>query len=357
MFSHLSVPRVSRRVGGCVVLSLLLTSIPNAEAQYFGQNKVRYEDLDFAVLKTTHFDIYYYEQEASSIDEAGRLAERWYARLSTVLGHEIGARQPLVLYANHPDFEQTTVISGLIGPTTGGVTERLRNRMVLPFTGTLGDTSHVLGHELVHAFQFDMAQRGTFALPLWFIEGMAEYLSLGPVHAQTALWLRDALIHDELPTFEDLASPNYFPYRFGHAAWAYLTGRWGDAIVPALFAAASEGGDVLGAIESVTGVAIDQLSRDWHAAIAATYRDLDPSAVRAAGKPLVTEQHEGGELNVGPSLSPDGRLLAFYAAKPLFSVDRFCGAARTGDVQRRRSEVVNATTGNREREIEFDTLG
>src|SRR5918996_1759541 len=162
-----------------------------AEAQYFGQNKVRYEDLEFSVLKTTHFDIYYYEQEAASVGEAGRIAERWYERMARVLDHRLRARQPLVLYANHPDFEQTTVISGLIGPSTGGVTERLRNRMVLPFTGTLADTSHVLGHELVHAFQFDMARRGTFQLPLWFIEGMAEYLSLGPVHSQTALWLRD----------------------------------------------------------------------------------------------------------------------------------------------------------------------
>jgi Tol biopolymer transport system component len=268
--------------------------------------------------------------------------------------------------------------------------------MVLPFAGTLADTSHVLGHELVHAFQFAMARRGTFALPLWFIEGMAEYLSLGPTHAQTALWLRDALIHDDLPGFDDLSNPEYFPYRFGHAAWAYLAGRWGDGIVPVLFAAASERGDVVGALESVTGVSIDQLSRDWHAAIAAAYRDLDLSSVRAAGKTLVTEQREGGELNIGPSLSPNGQLLAFFSEKELFSVDLYVADAKTGEVQRKLTEVatdphlaniqflestgawapdsqrfafaavhastpviviVNATTGNHEREIEFPTLG
>jgi hypothetical protein len=30
------------------------------EAQYFGRNKVQYESFDFKVLKTEHFDIYYY---------------------------------------------------------------------------------------------------------------------------------------------------------------------------------------------------------------------------------------------------------------------------------------------------------
>jgi hypothetical protein len=314
--------------------------VPPAEAQYFGQNKVRYEDLEFAVLKTTHFDIYYYEEEAASVGQAARIAERWYERIATVLDHQLRARQPLVLYANHPDFQQTTVISGLIGPTTGGVTERLRNRMVLPFAGTLQDTSHVIGHELVHAFQFDMARRGTFQLPLWFIEGMAEYLSLGPVHRQTALWLRDALIHDQLPGFDDLADPDYFPYRFGHAAWAYLGGRWGDAIVPRLFAEASERGEVLGAIEAVTGVPVDQLSREWHTAVAATYRDLDLSGLRAAGKPIVTEEHEGGELNVSPALSPNGRLLAFFSEKDLFSVDLFVADAQTGEVRRKLTDVA-----------------
>jgi len=33
-----------------------------AEAQYFGRNKVQYEDFDFKTLKTEHFDILYYPE-------------------------------------------------------------------------------------------------------------------------------------------------------------------------------------------------------------------------------------------------------------------------------------------------------
>ena len=45
-----------------VVVSLcaaLCTAAP-AEAQYFGRNKVHYDRLDFRVLQTEHFDVYYY---------------------------------------------------------------------------------------------------------------------------------------------------------------------------------------------------------------------------------------------------------------------------------------------------------
>src|SRR5437667_8458568 len=129
---------------------------PAAAAQYFGRNKVQYGSFDFEVLKTDHFDVYHYPAERAAAEQAGRLAERWYARLSKVLDHRLHGRQPLILYASHPDFEQTNAIGGELGEGTGGVTEILKRRIVLPLAGPLAETDHVLGHELVHAFQFDI---------------------------------------------------------------------------------------------------------------------------------------------------------------------------------------------------------
>ena len=59
----------------------------------FGQNKVRYRTFKFQVLKTEHFDIYYYPEEEASARMAARMAERWYARLSGILTHELRGRQ------------------------------------------------------------------------------------------------------------------------------------------------------------------------------------------------------------------------------------------------------------------------
>src|SRR5258707_12565748 len=89
--------------------ALLLTGslATPASAQYFGGNKVQYKKLDFQVMKTEHFDIYFYPSEREGIDLAARLSERWLVRLSHVFGHELRGRQPLVLYASHPDFEKT----------------------------------------------------------------------------------------------------------------------------------------------------------------------------------------------------------------------------------------------------------
>src|SRR5436309_13586380 len=120
--SCISLRRLLAAAGGTAVLLSLDTPV---SAQYFGRNKVQYKKLDFQVLKTEHFDIYYYPSEREGIDIAARIAERWLTRLQKLFAHELSGRQPLILYASHPDFEQTNIIPGELGEGTGGVTEPL----------------------------------------------------------------------------------------------------------------------------------------------------------------------------------------------------------------------------------------
>ena len=335
-----------------------LAAVPaQAEAQYFGRNKVQYDRFDFKILKTEHFDIYYYSAEAEAAATAGRMAERWHARLSRIFGHTLTGRQPVILYASHPEFEQTNVLEGTIGEGTGGVTEGAKRRVILPMAATLAETDHVLGHELVHAFQYDMLAENIGVMPLWFIEGMAEYLSIGPRHPQTAMWLRDAAIEDKLPRLQDLDNPRFFPYRFGHAFWAYVAGRWGDELIgrimqavaaPTATAAEAEaraadtGGPVQIArnavelIELATGQKRDDFSAAWHAAIRETYAvGPAPTRKQPVTGTVIGERTGGGSMNVGPALSPDGTKVAFLSEKDRVSIDLFLADAKTGKVIRK----------------------
>ena len=332
-----------------VALAALLTAAiaAPAEAQYFGRNKVQYKSFDFEVLRTEHFDIYYYPAEKAAITLAAQMAERWYARLSDLFGHELRGRQPLIMYASHTDFRQTNAIEGEIGEGTGGVTEGFKRRIVLPFGGSLADTDHVIGHELVHAFQYDITGntvRDTggqgptvLRLPLWFVEGMAEYFSIGPVDAHTAMWLRDAAAREKLPDVEDLDDPDYFPYRWGHAFWAYVGGRWGDGAVSRILKAAADPRLGINAIEAETGLSFEDLSRAWQESILKTYADelarTEPAPVQS--KLLIGESTGSGEINLGPRISPDGRRIAFWSEKDLFSIELFVADAATGRVLRK----------------------
>lgn len=329
------------RLAIVVMVGLVTVLAVPAHAQYFGRQKVRFETPEFRVLSTEHFDVYYYPAERAGATEAARLAERWYGRLSRFFDHELRGRQPLVLYASSAAFRQTNVVDGDLGEGTGGVTESLRRRIVLPLAGSLAATDHVLGHELVHAFQYDISDdarrgsgRGVSAagqLPLWFVEGMAEYLSLGPVDAQTAMWLRDAVRHEALPTVRRLDDSRYFPYRWGHALWAYVAGRWGDGVVATALREAARSGAAERALTVTVGLSEADLSRDWHAAI----RESVAGRLQTAQAPgdlgrLTFPPRRAGEVNVGPALSPDGRFIAYLSERELLSVDLFIAETATG---------------------------
>ena len=343
------MPRIHslRPAVAALVFSLVCGFGTPASAQYFGRNKVQYRDFDFQVLKTEHFDIYFYPGERTGVEIAARMAERWRARLERLLRHELRGRQPLILYGSHVDFEQTNVIGGEIGEGTGGVTEGLMRRIVLPLAGPLADTDHVIGHELVHAFQYDITkppdsgpgQNGAERLPLWFIEGMAEYLSIGPVDPNTAMWLRDAARQETLPSIKDLDNPKYFPYRWGQALWAYVGGRWGDEVIGDMLDIAARNG-IEEAFQRVLGTPSKQVSADWQASIRQAYAPIVEAGMGERGKLVLQGRELGADLNVGPAISPDGRWIAFLSTRSFFSVDLFIAEAATGRIVRRLTSTA-----------------
>jgi len=339
------VRRAAVPAGIALFAFLCLPSI--LPAQYFGRNKVQWEQFDWQVLKTEHFDIYYYPEEEKAVRDTARMAERWYSRLKQVFERDFLERKSIILYADQSDFQQTTVVRGLIGQGTGGVTEGLRTRVVLPLTGNYEDTDHVLGHELVHVFQYDIlrdplvreggasSQGAGYDIPLWFIEGLAEYLSLGPTSPQTSMWLRDALARDELPDLRQISrDPRFFPYRWGHAFWSYVGGRWNDRTVGRLFTRGTALGLEL-ALQETLGLDDKGFSDLWKASIREAYAPVLESrqTPKTLGARLLPKEEETTDTYIAPVISPDGTEVIFFSTRRLFTFDLYLADARTGEIK------------------------
>lgn len=315
------------------------------EAQYFGRNKVQYDKFKFKVFETEHFEIYFYDETEEAIKDVAAMAERWYQRHSRTFLRDFHEKKPLIFYANDADFHQTNAIGGNLGEGTGGVTESLKERVVMPLTGIYAETDHVLGHELVHSFQYDIGLASTdstrFALgvfPLWIIEGTAEYLSVGREDSHTAMWLRDAAMNDNLPTADQLTREphKYFPYRYGQAYMAYIGGKYGDAAVTNLFKLGGRAG-LDSAFVYALGIKADSLSNEWIQSVKDTYLPLvegrtEPSE---AGREVISDDMDGGKINLAPTASPDGRYVAFISERDIFNINLFIANAETGEIIQR----------------------
>jgi Tol biopolymer transport system component len=216
----------------------------------------------------------------------------------------------------------------------------------------------VLTHEMVHEFQYDIFARGKAGAnlqtlnqidpPLWFMEGMAEYLSIGPEHTLTTTWVRDAVVNGNLPTIEQMTErpDKYFPYRYGEALWEYVGQRWGDAAIGEILQNATTLG-IARAFQRQLGLTLHELSDDWRESMNAKY--LPQAAVlerpRSFSQPLLTEKRSGGQIFLAPSLSSDGNRIAFlsngnFKRGELF-IDLWLADARTG---KRIKRLVESTT-------------
>lgn len=337
-------------LGGAAALGALRA--PSLQAQnYFGQNQVEYKHLAWRVLETEHFRIYYYPEERVPVHDAARMAERSYSRLSRLLGHQFREKKPILLFASREDFGQNNV-TGDLGEGTGGVTDAAFERVMLPFTGDYRSFEHVLTHEMVHQFQYDIFARGQAGgdvrtlqqvnPPGWFMEGMAEYLSLGPNHPLTTMWIRDAVENGNFPTVDQMTRDpgQYFVYRYGEDLWRYVGERWGDAAVGEVLDAVATMGVERG-VQRELGVTLAQLSDQWRESRRVQYLPQLGSMQRVndIAQPVLTPKRTNGQGFLAPVLSPDGRRVAFFGIgnfhKGEIFTDLWLGDVATGKRIRR----------------------
>jgi Tol biopolymer transport system component len=319
-----------------LVLILLFTGVPS-HAQYFGRNKPNYSRHDFKVLETPHFELHHYLTSTDQVNRVAGWLEDWYALHKAVVSDTLPQKNPFVLYNHHGDFRQTNTVFGSIGEGTGGVTEAFKNRVILPFAFTNQQTHHVIGHELVHAFQFNMILSGDSTslnslgnLPLWVVEGLAEYMSIGRMDPHTAMWMRDAVARDDIPSFQDLYRSKYFPYRYGQVFWSFLTGTYGDEVIRPFFINTAKTG-VQPAMDFMFKTGYDSLNLKWQKTLKEYYTPMIASKPKRIPGGKVFRDKKGN-INLSPSLSPNGKYLAFLSEKDVFSIDLYVAELRSGDI-------------------------
>lgn len=310
------------------VLAFLLIS-SKAYGQFgdyfgFGKNKVHYKKFDWSIIKTEHFDIYFYEEERQAALDAAEISERSYAYLSEILDYKFKKKIPLLLYASHNDFQQTNAIGSYISEGTQGITESLKGRMILPITGSYGQFIHVLTHEMVHAFQFDiMLSNGPadlvrrFNPPLWFIEGMAEYLSVGMDNI-TRMWMRDGVLNNTLLSIPEMTYVfDIRVYRMGQSIWYYVGERYGKEVVGRIFKTARATGDINRAYKAHTGLDLDELSKRWQDDARTRYLPKNVLLKKPGdvATPISDPCQDCQSISIVPALSPDGTDLAYIGSK------------------------------------------
>jgi len=301
---------------------LLLAALAGPlQAQQFGRNKVQYDRFEWTILTTEHFDVYYYDDSADVADAVALMVEQAYEDYRKVLGHDLTTVIPVIVYASHNDFQQTNVSLTHVGESVGGFTELFKNRVVVPFTGSYADLRHVVYHELVHVFMFDVVYGGLVRsvirqvsmnpVPLWFTEGLAEYVSQG-WDPEAEMILRDLTVEDRVVPLQYLTG-GYLIYKEGQSVMTFIADRYGRDKIAEIVKSLAKTRNLERSLSESVGLTTAELSEEWERWLRERYwpevEVLDQGEDIA--RQVTDHERDGSYLNLGASVSPDGQRVVY----------------------------------------------
>ena len=306
------------------IVSLLFVFTLNSYSQ-FGKNKVQYRTYDWKYIESKHFDIYYYDSTKALAEFTAIEGENAVKSIQKTLNYNIDKRIPIIIYNSKNEFQQTNVINSYLPEGIGGVTELYKNRVVLPFLGNMAQFKHVIHHELVHAVLNEMfyggsiqsaLTRGNLAeIPIWMNEGLAEYESIGGLDAQTDMFMRDMALNENLTDLQYI--DGYSAYRVGQAFYWYISEKYGEQRVGDLLNRLRITNNLNNAFKGSFNMSVEDVSDDFKKWLKRYYlpdigkfKDPDDFAIR-----LTNAKKEQSYYNSSPSISPNGKFMAFISAK------------------------------------------
>ena len=258
-------------VGICILCFVGMGSVVQGQ-YYFGRNKIQYNRFRWHVLKTQHFDIYFYPEMESLAEMGAFFAEASYRHLQDRFNHNVLRRIPLVFYSSHFHFEETNTLPYLIPPGLGGFFEFMKGRVVVPSDGSIPRFRQTIQHELVHVFQRSYVQRVLKDhsrlrygdVPLWFVEGLAEYWSDG-WSSEAEMFIRDAVLNDYIVPIDQMYRiwGTFLMYKEGQAILKFIADRYGEEKILQLLDNAWTEEDFSDVMKFTIGKDYKELSEEW----------------------------------------------------------------------------------------------
>ncbi|MDZ7335347.1 MAG: hypothetical protein ONB32_09310 [candidate division KSB1 bacterium] len=256
-----------------MAIAMIFIAYSRGEAQYyFGRNKVQYNNFKWYILKTEHFDIYFYPEMRELTDIGASWAEESYRFLEDKFNHNITNRIPLIFYSNHSHFQQTNTIPYLLPEGVGGFFEFIKGRVVVPSNGSIRDFKKVIRHELVHVFTHskhyrvlkDHRKTHFPALPLWFVEGLAEYWSEG-WNDEAEMFIKDAVLHNYLVPLEQMYSiyGTFLMYKEGQAIIKFIADQYGEHKIVQLIENAWKEDNFSNVLKLTIGLNYQEFDKQW----------------------------------------------------------------------------------------------
>lgn len=296
----------------------------------FSENKVITDVKKWEYIETEHFKIYHYPECKELLPVISEILEDTFNNTTRFYEYRPSKKIPFFIYRNHNEFEQTNIVD--VGEGTGGVTEAFKNRFIVYNDGSVRWLRNVIPHEFTHVMQFTILYeespllkalrlaRGIF-IPLWMMEGMAEYNTADIDATTREMVIRDMVSNKNVISLKNLSTFNHLKphqitpaYKLSETAYHFLVDEYGPDKPQKILKVLRDKLDTTAAFTDTLNITPRLFMKKWEEWLYEKYEDKITGFKEAKDYGLKLTKDNGDNIpdfNTNPAVSPDGKSIAY----------------------------------------------
>ncbi|MBO0930576.1 hypothetical protein [Fibrella aquatilis] len=238
--------------------------------EQFGKNRIQYRTFDWKIVRTSNFEIYFYEDGEQIANLAAQYAESDFDRITELLGYTPYNRIKLFLYNSPEELAQSNIGAAPLGDLNRKEVDLSKSRVELAFTGDQVSFRRQLLRDVSMLYVYDMLYGGSLkdalqsslllTLPDWFMPGMAAYVAEG-WSAELDDYIRDASINRPIRKPSNLTGIE--AERVGQSIWNYIGQKYGRDNISNILNLTRIIRNEQSSIQSTLGIPYNRFLRDW----------------------------------------------------------------------------------------------
>ncbi|GAB3992730.1 hypothetical protein GCM10028807_26240 [Spirosoma daeguense] len=259
-----------------LLVGLWLVGISAAMAQNypsmerFGKNRIQYRSFDWKIIRTSNFEIYYYQDGTQIANLTAQYAESEFDRITELLGYTPYNRVKIFLFNSPEELAQSNIGLNAQGGLTSQEQDLSKSRIELAFTGDQVSFRKQIIHDVAMLFVYDMLYGGSLkdalqsslllTLPDWFMPGVASYIADGN-SLELDDYMRDVSLTRPVRKPSLLADTD--AERVGHSIWNYIVQRYGRDNISNILNLTRIIRNEQSSISSTLGIPYTRFLREW----------------------------------------------------------------------------------------------
>lgn len=260
----------------CLMLALGLNRVSaqsyfSSTQEEFGKSRIQYKRFEWLTIRSNNFEFNYYRSGDKIAQNAAKIAEGEYDRITELLGYTPFTTMKIFLYNSPKELEQSNI--GLTAPIDldGSILNLAKSRVQIAYTGNEEQFKQELVQQIARLFVYDMLYGGSLkevlqsslllTVPEWYMAGISAYISGDNENPLMLDRMRTAILKNKDKKIETLQGKD--AEIIGQSIWNYIAVRYGKDNISNILNLTRIIRTEESSITSTLGISYNRFIKEW----------------------------------------------------------------------------------------------